>query len=718
MMLANKLMGGVTAGEDAAEGVDFDGVNDYLSRSTDLVGNADGKTFTFMTWMYIPATSVYTSVYMSTTGLDTGFQVWFNAQGKIQIFGKASNGSTVIDATVNTGFPLNTFIPLLLSIDLQFDNRKVFFGDVQVTDITWSTFSIGAIIDFTKSNHSICANTAGGEKALSRLAHVFLDYTYRDLSVEANRRLFITADRKPANMATLKALNPILYLPMTDPSTVHINEGTGGNFTLNGVIARSGRGPNQFNAPYSDLDGSADYLSRTTALNGATAGNAFTFACCFNWDGTSGQKLFEIAAPPNVRFQVAMDGGSPSKLVIAGETSAGVAGINASLITSTIAVGRNYVLVVSCDLSNTANRHITLNGVAQSVTWTTYTNVSIAFNSSNQYVGAQNGGISLWNGRLGNVFFDTRYIDLSNPDNLAKFVTGTGIDAKPADLGANGELPFGTPPLIYLPMYGDNAWKNYGTGGDFTVNSGPYPGARGPNEYWGNKAVFDGGTGYLSRSSALVGIAASKTFSCAFTWSPVVEQTGTVFSVALPGGIGFRIEIIDAGTSNNQLRIQANNSGGTTILDAQSTGSMPTNVGQSFNIFISIDLANTANRYIEASGTGVTWTTYTNDTIPFNNANVGIGVTFFSGTSTSSFLNSKLSEFYFTTSYIDFSQEANRLKFRDAFGSPVALLPQIEAGTLPNPAIYMRFDPANFGKNLGTGGDFTINGTITDGGQL
>ena len=29
------------------EGVDFDGVNDYLSRSTDLVGNVDSKTFTF-----------------------------------------------------------------------------------------------------------------------------------------------------------------------------------------------------------------------------------------------------------------------------------------------------------------------------------------------------------------------------------------------------------------------------------------------------------------------------------------------------------------------------------------------------------------------------------------------------------------------------------------------------------------------------------------------
>ena len=29
---------------------------------------------------------------------------------------------------------------------------------------------------------------------------------------------------------------------------------------------------------------------------------------------------------------------------------------------------------------------------------------------------------------------------------------------------------FGTPPLIYLPMCGNNAGKNSGTGGDFVVN--------------------------------------------------------------------------------------------------------------------------------------------------------------------------------------------------------------------------------------------------------
>jgi hypothetical protein len=136
---------------------------------------------------------------------------------------------------------------------------------------------------------------------LGRLANVFLDYTYRDLSVEANRRYFITAERKPAaSSATLTS--GIIYLPMDDPATAHINLGTGGNMTPNGVIARSGRGPNQTNVPYSDLAGAADYLSRTS-LTGAADSSAITFAFSVNvftilsFNSIFEAAFFELALP-------------------------------------------------------------------------------------------------------------------------------------------------------------------------------------------------------------------------------------------------------------------------------------------------------------------------------------------------------------------------------------------------------------------------------------
>lgn len=66
------------------------------------------------------------------------------------------------------------------------------------------------------------------------------------------------------------------------------------------------------------------------------------------------------------------------------------------------------------------------------------------------------------------VGFD-QYLDLSNPDNVAKFIA----DGKPVDLGANGELPTGTPPTIFGSGNATTFLQpNLGTGGAFTL-TGP-----------------------------------------------------------------------------------------------------------------------------------------------------------------------------------------------------------------------------------------------------
>lgn len=138
-----------------------------------------------------------------------------------------------------------------------------------------------------------------------------------------------------------------------------------------------------------------------------------------------------------------------------------------------------------------------------------------------------------------------------------------------------------------------------------------------------------------------------------------------------------------------------------------------------YAIHVCIDLADTGKRYVYVNGVSqsLTVTTYTNDSIDLSGVRGTVGAGW-NGDSYAANLQGKLSEFYFTTDYIDFSQEANRLLFRDAFGNPTDLPAAIAKGTVPNPAIYMRFDPANQGLNSGTGGDFTKSGTITDGGQL
>lgn len=687
-----------------ADAIDFDGTNDYLSRSSDLVGNADGKTFTFSAWVWMVSESSTKTIYNSFEGAnglivhlltnDTTYSVTFQAYNSV--------GTRILlahtGAIAFTGF---TFLHIVGSFDMaNTSDRSVYINDV-AQSITYTVYT-NSTIDFTKSNHAFGAMAHGaGDKHKGRLSNVFLDYTYRDLSIEANRRLFITADRKPTPKATLQALNPILYLPLDDPTQAGKNLGTGGDFTLNGVVARSGRGPNQFNAVYSDLDGSTDYLSRASALVGVSNGKQLTISFDFICDSITNTPVVHMSND-SVSILVISATGNISCFSLAGSP---IFNVQTGL---SIVIGRNYHVAMSFDLTNTAKRFVYINGVQVSATYSNYNNIDIPLASSSSItIGRQHIAGNNIDGRLGNVFFDTKYIDLSIPSNLAKFVIGTGIDAKPVDLGANGEKPFGTPPLIYLPMYGNNAGKNYGTGGDFTVNSGPFAGARGPNEYWGNWADFGAAAGDLVRSSALAGVSDGKTFSASF-YVYLTSQQAEFFSIVTSGN-----RRLIFGHDATNVRIYGYSSGGSVVLNWHSGAALSLNTLH--HIFISIDLSNSSKRSVYIDGASVlgTWNQYSDTNIQLSANTVSFGNTY-----SYSEMQGKRGEFYFTTEYIDFSQEANRLKFRDAFGNPVDLRPQIAAGTLPNPAIYMRFDPANFGKNDGTGGDFVVNGTIADGGQL
>lgn len=698
-----------------AEAVDYDSTNDYLSRSTYYNGYVNAltflkETFTFSCWFYNGESTG--NAYVFSSGASSGnanlFYVNISTTA-FQIRAYDGSGTFILNATTTNTLPLNTFCNLIVSCDMtSTSNRYVYVND-QLMTMTWSNY-VNSTIQFGTLIQRVNSLSNSVDPTACRISNVFLDFTYRDLSITANRRLFVTADLKPA--AGQAALNPIVYLAMSDPTTVGTNTGTGGNFTLNGTVARSGRGPNQYNAPYSDLDGAADYLSRTTAPSGIANGKQFTL--CFSYQpdviGGTAHQVISFASSTNYRFEFYVD--TDGSAYLQARNTAATRILLATFAASTFKAGRNYVVTFSVDLSDTAKRHIYINGQSVSPTWTNYSNDDIEFNigTTPRYrVGANHTPSNFLNGKLGALWFNTSYIDLSVASNLAKFVSGTGIDAKPVDLGSTGELPTGTSPLIYLPMYGNNAGKNYGTGGDFTVNSGPYTGARGPNEFWGNKASgFNGSSDiYLTKATALSGVPTSGSTLSIVCWFNLTNYTSnrTIFGTNSAGTMTLQV------TSGGNLFMWLDSSGYVQFSQVVPTGSwvclMFSKTGSTYTVYVNdtvhtVDVANSFNR-----GNSVTYT----------NTPVNIA-TRYDGSSTGEKWYGSLSEFYFTTEYIDFSQEANRLKFRDALGNPVNLTQQIEAAAIPNPAIYMRFPPTSFGTNSGTGGDFTKTGTITDGGQL
>jgi hypothetical protein len=679
------------------ESVDLDGTNDFFSRASDLTGNADGKTFTFSAWFYNSGTGLQPIYAANPSDSNTGFGI-FVSSDVLFIRGHNTSDTEILNLQ-GIDIPLKTFVHMLVSVDLtDTGKRHIYINDAQKTP-TVVTYTDDTI-NFTNTTHSVgelVAVTRDG-----RLAQVFLDYTFRDLTIAANRRLFTTIDSErgliPA--ADQASLSPILYLAMDDPTTAFVNLGTGGDFTLNGTIARSGRGPNQYNSSASDLDGSADFLTRGAGLTGATDTKLLTCAFSLKSDAAGIDHIYSTA---NTRIEVTFTATRTVRFV--GKNSAGTTILDVS--GPAIPLDSVRTVSASFDLANAANRFIFYGSVSQSLTVTTYTDDTIDFTDTDHSVGATTAGATKFNGDLSDFYLGNEFIDLASGNPFFNSVTG-----KPRYLGESGELPTGSSPLIYLPFCADDAGNNLGTGGDFTVTSGPFLGARGPSEFWARSAEFDGSTGSLSKATSLDNAADGKAFAMAFGINnDTLTGTDRVFTIGTSGDV-IRFSVYTSGTT---LTIDGFNSGGTQILSVTVATAFTTTTWST--CLICVDLANASNREIIIDNviTTPTWTTYTDDLIDFSETKSAIGAS----TAGTDFTDGELGFLWFNDAYIDFTSEANRLLFVDAFNLPVDQGDKGLDKAGVQPVVYMKFeDSSNLGLNSGTGGNFTVNGTIVAGSDV
>ena len=706
---------GQVSGEVEAQAIDFDGTNDYLSRSTDLVGNADHKTFTFSAWVYASKDTLADTdgnIYVVSNNSNfTAFNLSY-INGLFQVEGWNSGGTRILFGYTATGtFQPNTWNHVLVSVDLSNAAKRSIWLNGEEQSSSWLTYSNSAIT-FTETHHLISSTFNSVPRGPQRLAHVFLDYTYRDLSVEANRRLFVTADLKPADGQA--ALNPILYLPMDDPTQPGRNDGTGGDFTLNGIVARSGRGPNQYNCAASFFDGASDYLykhSNITAVNPSQITMSLTYMAA---PDSGDRQLFIISDTDDLqsRVNVRINTLDQVSIFFQPEDRSKFITLQANVPANDFV--HNHV-VISVDCTDSSLKSAFFNGedISSSIFYSaTFSSIGLVQSGPRLTLGAWNRGggqadSTFYRGDIGEFYLDTTYRDLS-------------VDNPFWDSEINRPKPVrqvieetGSTPLMALPMNAVNPGTNLGTGGDFTVNSGPYVGARGPSEFWASSAKFDGSTGYLNQTT--LGASDSKTFSAAIAWKPSSVSTyQRLISFENQAGTSEAFTIFQHG-GDGRVYCQAENSASTRIFDIKSASALSAN--QWYVILISSDASvNQDYMFVTNGVNNSNATTQTNDFIDFGGGNdYRIGVS----RSGSNFSSGSQSLMYFTTDYIDFSQEANRLKFVDAFGYPVDIQPAIDAGDIPTPLIYMPFDdPDDLGKNLGTGGDFTVNGTVTQGGDV
>jgi hypothetical protein len=247
---------------------------------------------------------------------------------------------------------------------------------------------------------------------------------------------------------------------------------------------------------------------------------------------------------------------------------------------------------------------------------------------------------------------------------------------------------------------------------------GSYPSVAGQPRYNVDAVYFDGAT-YVGRSSAIVGAPSSgrkMTFSC---WiqaigNPPSGQSGMLLAITASGGGGGATTIARSGTSGSPattLSTNAYSNSGTTVLRGDSTaGAIPIDGQWHYVAFCGDGDAGTASSIVDGVVTSGFGGNSASINFAYNTARIG---RFIGSGSLPNWLNAYIAEFWWDTSYIDLTNPANLAKFRSPSGKPVFLGSDGSLPTGTAPLLYFSGDSTDFPTNRGTGGAFTVSGTLT-----
>lgn len=251
------------------------------------------------------------------------------------------------------------------------------------------------------------------------------------------------------------------------------------------------------------------------------------------------------------------------------------------------------------------------------------------------------------------------------------------------------------------------------------------------------------GRSVFSTAAAAGGAGGSYSYTDAVTFDGTNDYTSIGGGITISNGKVGTISVFYRRTSANNHIILANSSNntivGTFYLQIQTnqvllqardssnnqclalTNSVGDNINQWHHILMSWDLANSvAHCYVNDSTTGNGLNSTVNTDIQYNalygpgDWSVGAGIDGTVGVYQK--LPGDICNLYFTDEYIDISSTTNRRKFINADGTPVSLGSDGSTPTGTAAKILMGGDATywNAGTNGGTGGSFTMTGSVTD----
>jgi len=229
--------------------VNFDGTTTVLSRGGGLTGAVDGNSILASFWFKRAVDGTASTVLggIGAAGA-AGSRVLLNLAGSIsvvQIAVSNSSGTTIGDirssASYNAASGWNHCVASMQMASTA--TRWLYMNDVP--DLaTVATYTTGATIDWTLVDWFVSGGGTANPKTNGDLADIMVWPSYLDLSVTANRRLFIGGDKMPVDPAKAVAALGAPIIQLNGPTSGWpTNKGSGGGFSLSGTLADAATRP-------------------------------------------------------------------------------------------------------------------------------------------------------------------------------------------------------------------------------------------------------------------------------------------------------------------------------------------------------------------------------------------------------------------------------------------------------------------------------------------
>jgi len=227
--------------------------------------------------------------------------------------------------------------------------------------------------------------------------------------------------------------------------------------------------------------------------------------------------------------------------------------------------------------------------------------------------------------------------------------------------------------------------------------------------------AFDGTNDYFSKTGALAGVSNTKqcVISLPFKVTSFAALSNYVFSI--PGGTG-SAGLFFYFTSAGRLFVDGYNTLNVLILRMTIDGFA---INTAYHLLMSFDLSSAALRsaYLADTDASATWSTYTNDTLDVTGD--GLTTNYLGGFQPTGggvglFYGQLFRPYVALSQYTDFSLEANRRKFINSSGKVVNGGYDGSGYLGTQPTMFYDGSPNDF-NNRGSGGAFTLTGTLTQG---